>query len=362
MTSLPLENIRIIDLSRLLPGPLATVMLQDMGAEVIKVEEPNGGDHLRQMPPLLKDGTNALFHTLNRGKKSVTLDLKNETDKEKLLKLLKSANVLVESFRPGFLKSIGLDPKDLQKKYPYLIICSITGFGQKGEHAHQVGHDLNFIAQAGILGHMANPGVPPVPMADLAGGTWPAVTQILAAIIKQQKAGEGCHIDISMTKGAANLMILQWAIKAAKESVKSANSELFQAKAPCYNVYATKNGHIAIAALENKFWNILVEALNLSHLKDKGLSPNQDGEKVRKELQQNLLQKTTEECINLFQPLNVCVEPVLDEENAISPSLIDIEIANETLKLPIIKFCDQLSSVKSQKAPKLGQDNDDLFK
>jgi crotonobetainyl-CoA:carnitine CoA-transferase CaiB-like acyl-CoA transferase len=166
----PLSGVRVLDMSRLLPGPFCTQLLCDLGAEVIKVEDPEGGDYARSYPPLLGDGNSAAFHALNRGKKSVTLDLKRAEDWRRFLALLATADVLVESFRPGVLAKLGAGPSALAARFPGLIVCSISGYGQTGPDALRAGHDVNYLAKSGVLGLMARPELLPVQVADIAGG------------------------------------------------------------------------------------------------------------------------------------------------------------------------------------------------
>jgi crotonobetainyl-CoA:carnitine CoA-transferase CaiB-like acyl-CoA transferase len=165
-----------------------------MGAEVIKVEDPDGGDYARLYPPLMRDGSSALFHALNRGKQSVTLDLKQKADYARFLSLLSTADVLVETFRPGVLAKLGASPQQLLQRFPSLIVCSISGYGQTGPDALRAGHDVNYLAKAGALGVMEKPALLPVQVADIAGGSYPAAVQILAALRHKEKTGKGAII------------------------------------------------------------------------------------------------------------------------------------------------------------------------
>ena len=197
----PLAGIFIIDFTTLLPGPLATLLLAEAGAEVIKIERP-GGEDMRHYQPRF-DGESAMFALLNRGKKSVVLDLKNEADRDKLTPLIVRADVLVEQFRPGVMARLGLGYEAVRAINPKLIYCSITGYGQTGPRAGEAGHDLNYIGLTGLLalnpGPTARPVVPPALIADIAGGTLPAVMNILLALRQRDQSGEGCRLDIAMT-------------------------------------------------------------------------------------------------------------------------------------------------------------------
>jgi alpha-methylacyl-CoA racemase len=197
----PLSGIRIVDLTNLLPGPLATLMLAEAGAEVIKVERP-GGDDMRGYAPQWQ-GTGAAFSLLNRGKTTVTLDLKAEAGAAQLRALLEGADILVEQFRPGIMERLGFGYEAARAINPRLIYCSISGYGQTGPRAAEAGHDLNYIAGTGLLslqpGPPGRPVVPPALVADIAGGTFPAVINILLALRQRDRTGQGCHIDIAMT-------------------------------------------------------------------------------------------------------------------------------------------------------------------
>ena len=197
----PLADVLVLDFTTLLPGPLATLMLAEAGAQVIKIERP-GGEDMRRYEPRF-DGESAMFAMLNRGKKSLVLDLKNESDRARLMPLLKRADVLVEQFRPGVMTRLGLGPKALRKINPRLIYCSITGYGQTGPRAAKAGHDINYIGHTGLLalqpGPLDRPNVPPALIADIGGGTLPAVMNILLALRQRDRTGKGATIDIAMS-------------------------------------------------------------------------------------------------------------------------------------------------------------------
>ena len=197
----PLSGLLVLDFTTLLPGPLATLMLGEAGAEVLKIEQP-GGENARRFPPMV-DGESAAFLMLNRGKTSMALDLKVEADRARLLPLIKRADILVEQFRPGVMARLGLGYNELRAINPRLIYCSISGYGQSGSRVHEAGHDLNYIGNTGLLDLQPGPGsqpvVPPMLAADIAGGSFPAVINILLALRARDQSGEGCHIDIAMT-------------------------------------------------------------------------------------------------------------------------------------------------------------------
>lgn len=262
----PLSGVRVIDMSRLLPGPLCTQMLRDLGAEVIKVEDASGGDYLRYYPPLLKDGNSALFHALNRGKKSVILDLRMSEHRDKFWDLLSTADVLVESFRPGVLTKFGFGVGAIHEKLPRLIICSISGYGQTGTDALRAGHDLNYMAKSGTLGIMEQPHVLPVQVADICGGTYPATIQILAALHSRDRTGHGEYIDVSMCDNSYKLMTMSLAHYNTNGDTFSKGKDLLSGGSICYGVYPTSNGHLSVGALEPQYWKALCQALKCPEL------------------------------------------------------------------------------------------------
>ena len=247
---------RILDLSRLLPGPFATLCLQGGGATVLKVEEPGGGDYLRHFPPTITlDGepVGAWFAALNRGKRSVALDLKTETGRARLLALCAGADVLVESFRPGVMARLGLDPRELVERFPRLVVASLTGWGQTGPMASLPGHDLGFLALAGVFG-AGEPTVPRLQWGDLAAGGLVAALRILAAV----HAGRGGWLDIAMLDGLVGLQQTQFAALAAGASP----DELLTGGSPVYGVYrCADGGFVTVAALEPRFLEPLASAV-----------------------------------------------------------------------------------------------------
>jgi crotonobetainyl-CoA:carnitine CoA-transferase CaiB-like acyl-CoA transferase len=262
----PLSGIRIVDLTNLLPGPLATLMLAEAGAEVIKIERP-GGDDMRGYAPQWQ-GTGAAFSLLNRGKKSLTLDLKTADGSAALRSLLEGADVLVEQFRPGIMAKLGFDYEAVRAINPKLIYCSITGYGQTGPRANEAGHDLNYIAGTGLLafqpGPPDRPVVPPALVADIAGGTFPAVINILLALRQRDLTGAGCHLDIAMTDA---MFTFGWRALSgywASGSLAASGQGELTGDTPRYHLYPTKDGGIvACAALEDHFWQRFASVIGL---------------------------------------------------------------------------------------------------
>jgi crotonobetainyl-CoA:carnitine CoA-transferase CaiB-like acyl-CoA transferase len=273
-----LAGIRVLDFSTLLPGPMATLLMADAGAEVIKIENPAGGDEMRSYAPKWgADSSN--FHLLNRGKKSVALNLKSQQDKDRLHELIKTADIIVEQFRPGVMARLGLAYEDVKAIKPDIIFCSITGYGQTGPHHLRAGHDLNYQGDSGLLalshGSMASPVIPPALNADIAGGTYPAIVNILLALRQRDKTGKGAHIDIAM---AENLFpFLYWAQGEGQMTGDwPGNGDGLVTGGTCrYRLYPTSDGRLAaVAAIENKFWALFCDAVGLEpDLRDDSRDP-----------------------------------------------------------------------------------------
>lgn len=246
----PLDGLLVVDLTRHLPGPLAAHLLADLGARVIKIEEPALGDPVRQAPPR-RGATGALAAILLSGVESVALDLKQPAGRRVLEALLARADVLLESFRPGTLERLGFAPEALRARHPRLILCSISGWGQSGPNAARAGHDLTYQALAGSLAPTA--AMPAVPVADL-NGAWSAVTAILASLVERGRTGAGKHIDAALFDGAVHANLTAWAAEAGGKK-KVGESLHLTGALPCYNLYRTAEGDtLALAALEPHFW------------------------------------------------------------------------------------------------------------
>lgn len=307
MDQLPYSGLTILDFSTRLPGPLATLFLAEMGAEVIKIENPAGGDPMRDYVPL-HGASGVNFVMLNRGKASLALDLKSAADRARLDPLLARADVIVEQFRPGVMARLGLDYDSISKVNPGIIYCSITGYGQSGPLASVAGHDLNYLAETGLLDlsgdAQGNPVLPPVLAADIAGGTYPAVMNIMAAVQSRSATGKGAHLDIAMTE---NLFpFAYWALGEglATGQWPERNGALVTGNTPRYGIYATKDGqHIAVAALEENFWSNLCDALELpDEIRDDARAP----EETRDYLARRLASFTADELQKLVCAGDTC--------------------------------------------------------
>jgi alpha-methylacyl-CoA racemase len=254
----PLEGVFVLDFSTLLPGPMATLLLAEAGAQVVKIERPEGGEDMRGYTPRWgADGVN--FAMLNRGKKSLALDLKDPQQRAKLDPLLARADIIVEQFRPGVMQRLGLDYDSLAKINPRIIYCSITGYGQAGPKRDAAGHDLNYIGDTGLLalsmGGKDQPVVPPALIADIAGGAYPAVMNILLAVVERARTGKGRYLDIAMTDNLFPFMYWALGEGLATGQWPGNGDSLVTGGSACYRLYPTRDGNVVAAApIELKFW------------------------------------------------------------------------------------------------------------
>ena len=257
-TTGPLVGLRILDLTRLLPGPLGTMLMADMGAEVIKIEDPENPDYVRAFPPYV-NGESANYLAFNRSKKSMVLDYKTDEGRAVFMKLVATADVVVEQFRPGFLDKIGIGYAAARATNPRIIYVSITGYGQTGPYAHLAGHDLNYTAYAGVLGLTGQPDAAPtvagVQLADIAGGSYMGVIATLAAIHARSQTGVGQHVDVSMTDGVMPLLSVSYAIFAAQDQTPQRGELPLSGGMANYGVYQCQDQkYVALGTLEPKFW------------------------------------------------------------------------------------------------------------
>ncbi len=319
--AMPLSGIRVLDLTRLLPGPFCTMLLADMGADVIKIEDPDQGDYMRWSPPLL-DGQSVLFNAVNRNKRSVSLNLKSDAGRDLLLRLIEGADVLVEGNRPGVMKRLGLGWDVVHSRNPRLVMCSITGYGQDGPFAGRAGHDLNYMATAGGLGLNAEKAEPPVPLsvqvADIGGGGMQPAVAILGALVGVQRGAEGRWLDVSMTDGAVSWLALALAALGAGEAVGRGDQRL-SGRHACYRVYACKDGGFySVGALEPKFWAALCVAVERPDLVAVQFAEGTEGENVHREMEAVFASRTRSEWEFALAGLEVCCEPVLELDEVAS--------------------------------------------
>ena len=335
---MPLTRIRVVDLSRLLPGPYATQLLADLGADVIKVEESSrGGDPLRFFEPLAPDGNSVLFHALNRGKKSVALPLRTEAGVRELKLMLAEADVVVESFRPGVLeKMLGQSVDELLAEYPRLIVARLSGFGQASAIP---GHDANFMASGGVLGMMKNPAILPIQVADLAGGAWPAALQICAALYSRDipsVTGSGApsssrKIDVNLTHGAHATLCLPLARHAMSGAQVGAGVDELGGSAVAYSVYRGKDGEqLTVGAIEPHFWKRMCVALEVD-----------PKSATRRDLEDAFATKSASDWERELLALDVPVTRVRSpeesaehlEEDLATAATVQVQIGHRTLRL-----------------------------
>ena len=368
MATLPLEQIRVLDLTRLLPGPYCSQFLADFGAEVIKIEEPNIGDYARWTKPQV-NGFSALFASLNRNKKSVTLNLKSDGDRERFKELAKTADVLIESFRPGVTSRLGLGYATLKKLNPKLVYCAITGYGQTGPYKDKPGHDLNYLSYAGLLHFNAEengkPQVPAAQIADLGAGALMAATGILMALMGRNATGKGQFVDISMLDGVVSWMQTILPDYLAGESVEKGKLPLSGGRA-CYAVYETADKrYLSVGAIEPKFWRAFCEGIERPELIPMLDAPHEKQKELRETIQTVIGQKTLEQWMDIFERVDACVAPVLTldeminhpqvkERNMVVSFQEQLQIANP------IKLSDTPAQIYA-KAPKLGEHNRDIL-
>jgi alpha-methylacyl-CoA racemase len=312
---LALDDVRVLDLTRLLPGPFCTLLLADFGADVIKVEDTAGGDYMRWMPPLVDDYS-AMFHPLNRNKRSLAIDLKNPLGREAFLRLAATADVVVESFRPGVMDRLGIGFAALRDVNPRLVLCSISGYGQDGPFRDRAGHDLNYAAVAGVLllGGSAGsaPAMPGLQVGDLGGGALDAALAIMIALHHATRTGRGQHCDISMVDGLISWTAVHASQLFATAEVPGPGHGMLTGRYPCYRIYACADGYLSVGALEPKFWREFVEVVGLPELAESGLVDGEEGQRTIAAVQALLRTRTRAQWEEVLAGHDVCVEPVLD--------------------------------------------------
>ena len=312
----PLAGLLVLDFTTLLPGPLATLMLAEAGAQVIKIERP-GGEDMRRYPPFW-EGESAAFTLLNRGKTSLIADLKSEDGRNKLKLLLEKADVLVEQFRPGVMTRLGFGYEAVRAVNPRLIYCSISGYGQSGPRSREAGHDLNYIGNTGLLslqrGPADRPAVPPALVADIGGGTFPAVINVLLALRQREQTGQGCHLDIAMTD---TMFTFAWHALAegfATGRYPDSGRSTLAGGSPRYQLYPTRDGKfVACGALEDHFWRAFAAAIGLAEsLRDDAKNPDTTRDTIAK----IIAGKTADEWRPVLAAADCCATIVASLEEA----------------------------------------------
>ncbi len=311
----PLDGVRVLDLTRNLPGPLATTILGDLGADVIKLEDPRSGDPVRNLPPHNR-GTSVFHLGINRSKRSLAINLKDPRGLDLALRLAGSCDVVVEGFRPGVLQRLGLGWERLVEARSDIILCSISGYGQTGPDRDTVGHDINYCARAGILAQTGladgPPIVPGVQVADVCGGSWQAVAAIFGALYQRERTGEGQWLDLAMADGVLTTMALTMAIGLAGLPPPGRGQGPLNGGMPCYGVYETSDHeYLSVGAIEPHFFDNLCRAMDLPHLSGQGLAFGERAAEVREELAERFARHTLDEWLRKLDGKDACVEPVL---------------------------------------------------
>jgi alpha-methylacyl-CoA racemase len=360
-----LSGLKILDLSMNLPGPYMTWLLAALGAEVVKIENPSGGDYARALGG---EGQNSpFFASVNRNKKSVTLNLKRPEGQQIFMELLKQHDVLVEGFRPGTMERLGVGYEVTSTHNPRLIHVSITGYGHEGPYRLRAGHDLNYLSLAGIIGitgtRQGELGVPGIQVADLAGGALLGLTGLLAAVIQREKTGRGQFVDAAMFDGSMSMATMVFAGVAAGMEIPEPGKMLLNGRFPCYGLYQTKDAkHMSLGALEPKFWLNFCDAVGRPDLK----SAQFGGQETISEVNKIFLERTRDEWLEFLKNADACCEPVLSlSEAAESPLAKARNMVNQsengikTIACPL-KLSDSILS-ENLPAPDLGRDNQEIL-
>ena len=326
--SLPLEGVRVLDLSRLLPGGFCSLMLADFGAEVLKVEDTGMGDYVRWAEPVVegaeRSAASALFLSLNRNKRSIRLNLKTDAGREVLLRLAREYDVVLESFRPGVLDRLGVGYEALRAENPGIVYCAITGYGQDGPYRDRSGHDLNYLGLVGLLALSGEADGPPVQsagqIADVGGGAMMAAFGILAALRERDRSGEGQIVDVSMADGALSWMAMVAAAALASGRPPRRGGLALGGSLLCYRPYACADGHVTLGALEPKFWAAWCAGVDRPDLVERQFDP--PGSDAHREVAAIFTGRTREEWAAFAGQHDCCLEPVLELEEALASELV----------------------------------------
>ncbi len=362
--SFPLQGVRVLDLTRLVPGAFATLMLAELGADVIKVEDPRGGDPTRHLPPLL-DGRSIYDLLLNRGKRSIALDLREPDARATLDRLIARADVIVESFRPGAAKRLGVSADQVRAKYPRIIHCSITGYGQTGPYSELPGHDLNYVALSGMLAaDRPDPtNLPHMFIADIGGGAMTSVIGVLAALVGRARTGEGQSLDISMHEAALYWLMLPAARDLVDGGDRATDELPTFGDHACYNVYRTKDDElIALGALEFMFWQAFCEGIGRVDLATRHRSDARDQAALLDELRGIFRTRTRDEWLAFFRGHDVCLTPVnrpkeaLADPHVVARGVVKSSPGLRTILPPFTKATPALRA-----APGIGADTEEIL-
>jgi alpha-methylacyl-CoA racemase len=326
--TLPLEGVRVLDLSRLLPGGFCSLLLADFGAEVLKVEDTGMGDYVRWAPPYYEgaedSAKSALFLALNRNKRSIRVNLKAQEGKEVLTRLAQEYDVLLESFRPGVLDRLGVGYEALRERNPGLVYCAITGYGQDSPYRDRSGHDMNYLGLIGLLGLTGERDGPPVQpggqIADIGGGALMAAFGILAALRERDRSGEGQLVDVSMADGALSWLAMVAARYFAEGKVPRRGELELAGGIICYRPYPCRDGWVTLGALEPKFWQAWCRGVGREDLVERQFEA--PGSDAHAEVERIFMERTRDEWQAFASEVDCCLEPVLDLDEALDSELV----------------------------------------
>jgi alpha-methylacyl-CoA racemase len=372
-----LEGVRMLDLSRLLPGGFCSLMLADYGADVLKVEDTGAGDYIRWAPPYYEDADesarSALYLALNRGKRSIRVNLKEERGREVLLRLVRDSDVLLESFRPGVLDRLGVGYQRLREENPRLVHCAITGYGQDGPNRERSGHDMNYLGLVGLLGLTGEREGPPVQsagqIADIGGGALMGCFGILAALRERDRSGEGQFVDVSMADGALSWLGMLAGRYLCEGSPPRRGELELAGGIVCYRPYACRDGYVTLGALEPKFWATFCQGVGREDLIERQFEP--PGSEAHGEVERIFLERTREEWHEFASEHDCCLEPVLGLDEALDSELVRrremvVEIdqpgAGPVRQLGAPVKLDRTPARPDRPAPALGEDTGEVLR
>jgi alpha-methylacyl-CoA racemase len=331
MTAPPLSDVRVLDLTRLLPGGFCSLLLADLGAQVLKVEDTGMGDYVRWAPPFYGDeeqqglGTrSALYLALNRGKRSIRLNLKEEKGREALLRLVESHDVVLDGFRPGVLERLGVGYERMREANPGIVYCGITGYGRTGPNVERSGHDMNYLGLVGLLGLTGEPGGRPIQsagqIADIGGGALMAAFGVMAALRERDRSGEGQIVDVSMADGALSWLAMNAARYLCDGHVPRRGEEPLSGGLLCYYPYEAADGWVTCGALEPKFWAAFCNGVGRPDLIERQF--DRPGTDAWREVAEIFRARTREEWRAFADEYDCCIEPVLDLDEALESDLV----------------------------------------
>ena len=378
-SSLPLEGIRVLDLSRLLPGGFCSLLLADFGAEVVKVEDTGMGDYVRWAPPSYEGADDsakgALFLALNRNKASIRVNLKTEGGRAALLRLVRDADVVLESFRPGVLDRLGVGYEAMRAVNPGIVYCAITGYGQDGPLRDRSGHDMNYLGLVGLLGLTGDAGGPPVQaagqIADLGGGALMAAFGILAALRERDRSGDGQLVDVSMADGALSWLAMVAARYFAEGVAPHRGGLELAGSLVCYRPYACADGWVTLGALEPKFWQAWCRGVGREDLIEHQFE--RPGSATHVEVERIFRERTRDEWHAFASEHDCCLEPVLDLDEALDSELVRaremvVELDQPGAQRPVrllgvpVKLSRTPGDPNRRPGPALGEHTDELLR